>query len=398
MLPSEFSYQMALKHCVAGVITATADPDAKQPIWGFKPNKKTYAVRYLNEVHEGCRDYVKIKQNECLEEIQKAKKEVSKKKKKPMSKKRVPPGFPYQLPTQNELTETYEDFKDEAWKELTITPRWHQLVIGRTGTGKTHLARFLSDSQETPLLTLTTSTWIIRCGHTGGGNRTWPDIIKFIKENERGIIFLDEIDKTDDRSPYTIAVKIETFLLLDGEIPTGSNHVTKNKEGFEVDHELTSEESYAISKKLKENFLIIAAGAFQDTMESLKKSKVGFQESDANEPVPNHDELAKVLPRELVNRFARIHCLPYPGKEDYQAMITQTAKTLPEAILPHFVEAANKLLPSAEANQMGARFAEIALAKALNKERKTRPPAPPKPPSPKKKAEPKKSNSMRERR
>lgn len=101
---------------------------------------------------------------------------------------------------------------------LPISIRTHTLLCGPSGVGKSHLMRSLGEQLGIPVLFLNAGNWI----PLGARNAepSWEQIVEFLKENLRGIIILDEIDKINsETSDWMNCVRTEVFDLLDGRIP-----------------------------------------------------------------------------------------------------------------------------------------------------------------------------------
>jgi len=66
------------------------------------------------------------------------------------------------------------------------------------------------------VLHLNVSTW--QPYSAKSGNYTWDLIVKFLQENERGIILLDELDKLNGANEWNQFIRLEVHELLDGRI------------------------------------------------------------------------------------------------------------------------------------------------------------------------------------
>jgi len=102
------------------------------------------------------------------------------------------------------------------FREMTIKPRTHSLICAPSGAGKSHLMKELGKQTDQPVLLLNVSSW----QPMGAKNQsTWDKIIEFIKENDKGIIVLDELDKLQGNSEWVMYLRLEIHDLLDGVIP-----------------------------------------------------------------------------------------------------------------------------------------------------------------------------------
>ncbi|MEY8354119.1 ATP-dependent Clp protease ATP-binding subunit ClpX [Lachnospiraceae bacterium 54-53] len=166
------------------------------------------------------------------------------------------------------------------------------LMIGPTGSGKTYLVKTLARLLDVPLA-IADATSLTEAGYIGDDIESVVSKLLAAAENdvekaERGIIFIDEIDKiakkksTSSRDVSGESVQQELLKLLEGstvEVPVGSNQ--KNA--------LTP-----MTTVSTENILFICGGAFPDLEDIIRerlkeKSSMGFSaelkdryEKDAN--------------------------------------------------------------------------------------------------------------------
>ena len=154
------------------------------------------------------------------------------------------------------------------------------LLIGPTGSGKTYLVKTLAGLLEVPLA-IADATALTEAGYIGDDIESVVSKLLMAAENdvekaERGIIFIDEIDKiakkknTNTRDVSGESVQQELLKLLEGsrvEVPVGSNQ--KNA--------LTP-----MATVNTDNILFICGGAFPDLEDIIKerlrkKTSMGFQ-------------------------------------------------------------------------------------------------------------------------
>ncbi|PJJ30971.1 ATP-dependent Clp protease ATP-binding subunit ClpX [Lacrimispora celerecrescens] len=166
------------------------------------------------------------------------------------------------------------------------------LMIGPTGSGKTYLVKTLAKLLDVPLA-IADATSLTEAGYIGDDIESVVSKLLAAADNdvekaERGIIFIDEIDKiakkknTSSRDVSGESVQQELLKLLEGssvEVPVGSNQ--KNA--------LTP--MTAVST---ENILFICGGAFPDLEDIIRerlkeKSSIGFSAElkDRYEKDPN---------------------------------------------------------------------------------------------------------------
>ena len=188
-----------------------------------------------------------------------------------------------------------EDDDDDRIEKSNI------LMIGPTGSGKTFLVKTLARLLDVPLA-IADATSLTEAGYIGDDIESVVSKLLAAADNdvekaERGIIFIDEIDKiakkkdTNTRDVSGESVQQELLKLLEGsqvEVPVGSNQ--KNA--------LTP-----MTTVNTDNILFICGGAFPDLEKIikerlLKKSSIGFnadlkdryeEESDILTYVTNQD-------------------------------------------------------------------------------------------------------------
>ena len=238
-------------------------------------------------------------------------------------------------------------------------------LIGRTGSGKTFLASALAREMLVPYLTVAISDWMILGGSHKGGAATWPVIFQFIEQSmhARGvIIFVDELDKCGDTSNYNSFLRSEVFSLCDARIPLG----ILDTDGDPIPKSRIDK----VSEYLANKALIIGGAAFQEIWDSLSGRALGFNPSPQSSSTPELPDLARILPKELINRFSsEIFILPQITEKDYRAMVEQMAKHVPDTWRKRFMELGLSRIEQAVRHQKGARFLEEILLTAVVEER-----------------------------
>lgn len=239
------------------------------------------------------------------------------------------------------------------------------LLLGRTGSGKTFLARELARELQVPFLAISVSDWILLGGVNRGSAATWPAIFDFLERSmqARGaIIFVDELDKCHHDTHWNVFLRSEIFSLCDSRIPLGLN---------DLDGESISGSRLLVGGKyLANKTMILAGAAFQHLWDKQSRPTVGFLPTKPTGELPELPELAKTLPRELINRFSsEIFVLPELAKADYQEMVQTMADTIPDIWRARFLELGIARLDQAVTHQKGVRYVEEILLSAIVEER-----------------------------
>lgn len=239
------------------------------------------------------------------------------------------------------------------------------LLIGPTGSGKTHLARALAREMQVPFLSISVSDWIILGGSNRGSFTTWPTIMDFIdksKDQRGAIIFLDELDKCHHDSNWNSFLRSEIFSLCDSRVPLGIQDMDSDAiEGSRI----SETENFLTNKTM-----IIAGAAFQGIWDKQSAPTMGFNPTRKTCENPELPDLAKVLPRELINRFSsEVFMLPELTTNDYRAMVETMAEMVPEVWRGRFLELGIARLDLAANHQKGARYLEEILLAAIVEER-----------------------------
>ena len=238
---------------------------------------------------------------------------------------------------------------------LPISLRFNTMLVGPSGSGKSHLARIVAAELGIPFLPITVTSWILLGSADRAGVRTWQMILSFLNKNANApgvMIFLDEIDKLADcNTSWDIHLKCEVFNLLDLQIPSGVKDDT--------DDEINDDYVSKAQKKLSNRTFIMAAGAFQHIWEARARTKVGFHSQPASSPRIDLNILAKTLPREVTNRFrSKVIILPQLTEADYHRMLQLTAPRLPTFVQQTFLLMGERRIPGALNCHQGCRFVE----------------------------------------
>jgi SpoVK/Ycf46/Vps4 family AAA+-type ATPase len=273
--------------------------------------------------------------------------------------------YPHQRGVFAELQKRAEIYFSGKWIRLPIKPRFHTLIVGSTGTGKTALATNLAEHVGASLHRISASNWIPLGANNRGAKETLTSLCDAILLEKRSIIFIDEIDKISFPTSWLTHVRTEIFDLLDASLPIG----------LELDS-AADEESRVILKKtrleraqdrLRNHVFMLAAGAFQDFFDQPKARSIGFLDTQQLLPkAPDSSEIARRLPRELTNRFhGNLLVLPPLQEKDYEELASSIQDSLPPSLQRPFARAFKRLIPEAVRSRKGCRFLEEALLDAL---------------------------------
>ena len=280
------------------------------------------------------------------------------------------PLFAHQQQAFAELLSVARVLFDGRWRKLPISPRFNVLLIGPTGLGKTQIVRRVAEALSLPMFEVGTSNWMPLGTHHRGACPTWPSLFRFLIQNQRGIIFLDEVDKIAGRSEWSVFVRTEVFELLDRTLPRDIVDGDYDGDGYAKTPSLDSKTRRLAEGRLRRGILICAAGAFQELWEQSNSRPLGFAvaNGDAITHVPAHDALSRALPRELVNRFRGrlLHLRPL-NRGDYISMLEATASELPEELRIEFLRLGYRSIDSAIEGQLAVRWLEEVITQTLAK-------------------------------
>ncbi len=221
------------------------------------------------------------------------------------------------------------DWRKEAKEDGVVIEKSNILMIGPTGSGKTYLVKTLAKLLDVPLA-IADATSLTEAGYIGDDIESVVSKLLAAADNdvekaERGIIFIDEIDKiakkkeTHTRDVSGESVQQELLKLLEGsivEVPVGANQKNAMTPTATVN---------------TDNILFICGGAFPDLETIIKerltnKSSIGFN-SALKDEFENDDDLLKYVTNDDLRAFGMIP--EFLGR----LLVTVTLKSLSEDML-----------------------------------------------------------------
>lgn len=195
----------------------------------------------------------------------------------------------------------YKRVATDTMDEIEIE-KSNMLMIGPTGSGKTYLVKTLARLLDVPLA-ITDATSLTEAGYIGDDIESVVSKLLAAADNdvekaERGIIFIDEIDKiakkknTTNRDVSGESVQQGMLRLLEGadvEVPVGAN--SKNA-------------MVPLTTINTRNILFICGGAFPDLEEIIKQrlrkqTSIGFNAELKDKFDKDNDILSKVTIEDL---------------------------------------------------------------------------------------------------
>ncbi len=276
--------------------------------------------------------------------------------------------FQHQRAVHAEILRTVKTYFEANWQDLPVRPRFNRFITGPTGTGKTTLVRSVAQELKLPVFELSASSWIPIGATERGARPTWLDIAHFCLTQKEGIIFLDETDKLGEQSSWMNHLRVEIFSLLDQKVP--QQLLIKSTDG-----EDESDEEYecalrrhTVEERLRNQMVIVGAGAFQSLFETRGQSSCGFHAKPvtADCALAPH-EMHQIIPPEIANRFAGPILQLNPLKEsDYREMAGRVRESLPPHLAKPFARLSDQRIETAVKNQSGCRWIEELLLAALN--------------------------------
>ena len=260
----------------------------------------------------------------------------------------IAPGSPLSRSQQKGLAKLqgFYHVKQRAERIAGVAARPIPLIVGPSGSGKTHLIGEFARQKSLPLFDCNFGTWNVTGSHNQ--NTTLKQIAEFMRQHERGLVFIDEVDKVNGTSDWARSVSQEIYALLDGRM-----------ESFDT---WTHEEM----DKFRKHFFLVGAGTWQ-SLHTENQKTVGFhhEEGEVSGKIDLNRQTS--IESELLYRFnADIVHLDPPGAEEFREKIVQIRKEL--NIRPLAPEQLRKLVDRAVASRKHHRFLEAYVSHLLAKE------------------------------
>jgi len=156
------------------------------------------------------------------------------------------------------------------------------LIVGPSGSGKSALVRHFAQENKLPMRDFNVGTWVI----TGAKAEpyTLGEISRFIEENDRGVLFIDEVDKLFGTADWARSLQQEVFALLDGRTDSFISWTDE------------------VRAKFARNFFIVGAGTWQ-TLYARNRKNLGFQNGRGCDDWSIDLSEQTMIPDELLMRF-----------------------------------------------------------------------------------------------
>jgi ATP-dependent Clp protease ATP-binding subunit ClpA len=282
----------------------------------------------------------------------------------------------YQKEALEEITSRANAYFAGQWKNLPIHPRWHTLICGPTGVGKTALAVLALERTGASLLRISAPGWMPAGAHQRGTKESIMVVAEHVANHERTMLVLDEMDKLVDggssagpggssaagNDAWRSYIRGEIYDLADGRWPSGMRQ-PDDQECNEVSLDM-------LTTKLRESVFILGIGTFQDWYDhSSSRRTMGFgAELDSNHTQISADVVAERIPRELANRFnSDLIKLPDLQQEDYHQIARELERRLPKALQGPFRAEVKRRIQGAIDAKKGVRFLEEVLMQVLKR-------------------------------
>lgn len=207
----------------------------------------------------------------------------------------------------------------------SLRPLLFPLLVGPTGSGKTHVVQALSQRLGARLIRVQRSDFVPQ------GARLRPTVFQVcdaLAESERVLLHLDELDKyRADGGPtpsgeWGASVFGDVWAAADGRLPIG-NYLTETEPG-KPKPAISLEE---LRQRVERRLFVVASGTFQEAWEVASRPQLGFRDPSAGEraTVTTDDILrSRQVSPEIIGRFFPPLFLNYPTPAEMEEMFEQT--------------------------------------------------------------------------
>ena len=266
-------------------------------------------------------------------------------------------------------------------EDLPVRLRTHSLIVGPSGSGKSHLGRSLGASltdcfgkrlPDVSVLVVNVSSWVVLSAR----NEPWTysSICQWLDslQDDGGILVLDEICALDNATdPWIGHVRQEVQQLLDGIIPLAARMPSlPPKDGWETTSDAPSEwvQRETLARRLRDRVFLLACGAWQHAWRSNFR-QIGYGSGPSALEPPSREQILTAIEPELRQRFRNeIGWLPPMTIADYLSVSAKIASQISDQrIRTAWNRLAGPAIDEAVAGGLGMRvFEELMLAALLD--------------------------------
>lgn len=246
-----------------------------------------------------------------------------------------------------------------------IKPRLFPLILGPTGTGKTHIGQAAAKILGAHPVIVTSGDWV-PLGANADYEATTYAILAALAANNRVVLIIDEIDKfrPDFEATWSRSVASDIWRTLDGFLPVES--FAKSSRSNLVENHITAED---LSEKISTSLWIVACGTWQQLWEP--KRSMGFKTSAQPARVDFTDlRVSQTIPAELLLRFhPRAIAIPYPSPQETESIFRNSGLSEAAGQVGLELDSASHDWTCGGFRSVEALWAEIALLSRENEKR-----------------------------